>query len=241
MADATPDFSKQQLEFEKLDFEVKELRQKLKYNTITLVLGLATIIVSVTAYFIDQYKIREQRTWETFNEMKSARIKRMTEIASEFDQMLGTTIHTLNTNIAETVIFASSVETLEKQLQFVNTRNSRDAIAAIKKFRARLVDEPTSFESYSNAMALQEDWNVKKTALSPDFEILFGTALNSEWKEISELGWTAINSKYNPMSSDIITETQKKVKQLEEVGSKYQLKLHQAISKERTIDVEDFY
>ncbi len=212
-------------------WEVKELKNKIQLSRITTLFGFVTIILTVIGYFLNSAENREQRVWEERLRNQNDRVSRMTEVAIEFDELFGATLSTLYDNELRLSFLNFELNALSEELEQISTPTKISKI--LKKNVDQLYDKLNKEETwpgqFRNGALLQERWRIKKQALSPDFDILFGTDLGTEWSEVSLLAWRVLNQKFNISSDETPT-----LDSLENKGIRFQSQLYQAINTIKT-------
>lgn len=155
----------------------------------------------------------------------------MTVIASDFDKLFGETLNGLYFYEFNKVSFSLDLQRFIDSLEKTNKDShlSKWLLNESKCLNDKLIhDKPSVWNSFENAVILQEQWRIKKQSLSPDFEIYFGFELGEKWVDLSNFAWEVINKKYNPLANGYA-----QIDSLEILGTAFQSELYASINQEK--------
>ncbi len=127
----------------------------------------------------------------------------MTEIATAYDQLFGTTLESLNKDTTRVLLVKDAFQTMKDHLDTIKeqTDDIRQTRAAIERIIDQFSKTPIGLDEFVDAASLQERSAAKANALTPDFELLYGPDLAKEWPNVSKLAWQALNAKFNLFGS----------------------------------------
>jgi hypothetical protein len=197
------------LEKQKLTLEVAELDQKLKYGRVTYWLSILGIAGALGGLALERYKTLDQRSWEQAEHQKQAKIARMTEIATEYDRLLGTTTAVLNESNKEaidTLFLKQGLDAFDERLSTFRAPDKEVAAHAeelrklLQTVKPRFEQLSTEGDIWRSAAELQETWQ-GRAQLTPDFPLLYGSELSGEWRKVAELARSALGKRFTLMGS----------------------------------------
>jgi hypothetical protein len=192
------------LEEEHKRLQIAELQQKLRLEAWKVGLTAFGSLLLIVGLVVDRYKTVDQRRWEVETAYQTSVLNRMTQIATDYDDLYTRTLIGLEQSLARTVVFRAYMEAFVEKVDGMKAlpASERHALKTTAEgFLKQLAGEQISIAEYTDVVALQQRWAAKKGSMAPDAELLFGHEIASGWRALAESAWDALNAKYNLAST----------------------------------------
>jgi hypothetical protein len=191
-------------EIEKKGLEIQALRRSSTLDRWKFVLTVIGAFAFLFAFGFDRYKVYEQRRWD-----------RQVVIVAELDRLLSRTLAALHQPRVDTLFLRLNLEAyrsqlvdLEKRLSGAeSTLRSKELLTFLADSKALsdslLANVPVKYEFYqwAEGIDLIAIWEGKAVSLAPDFGVLFGADLESQWTPLRERAINAMNNKFSLLDS----------------------------------------
>ncbi|NQY67686.1 MAG: hypothetical protein HRT72_08180 [Flavobacteriales bacterium] len=190
------------------EWRIKEIKNKIFISRWSVIVGLLTLFGSLWGFFNESYENRIQLKREFATTLHNDKIKRMTEIASEFDRIYLSTLRVFTEVDVDKLTLGLELDAVSDQLRSSEIGHKRivHLEESLDSFSDLLLNEDIGVWQLKKGILLQENWKVIEDAVTPDFEMIYGEELSKEWKVLSTSAWTVLNNKFaiTSQSPDLI-------------------------------------
>ena len=220
----------------KEELEIEAIRQDIAHKKKTLILTIVGVVITVGSIGLERLSAYEQRNQQTLQAIKQQRITRMLEIVREYEQIFADTIAAVNEAKTNDIYLALALDALNEEISRNQelqsaaanfTKLSTDILSKLRK------ESKASAREYIAAIKLQSVWESKFNGFSPDIAYYFGDKSLVDSKTVAQLGWQAINEKYN-----IFSDGGGSIDGFKKIGSKLSADLRGKINSELNLPMK---
>jgi hypothetical protein len=176
----------------------------------------------------------QQRRWDESLARHNARVKRMTEIATDYETLYHSTLSGL-------VLHETRVITLTLALEGVRDKIKDSQLPDVEKrvlldrFETILHESPEKpalqeFKDIVSSVSVQSEWEVHEDVPAPDAEFYFGTDVRTKWKPLYAEGHETIISVFG--TSQISSNDLEKTDAFQRAGAKFANYLRSGVQRE---------
>ena len=179
-------------ERQKLELEIAELRQKLRWEPLRSIATFAGVAVVLAGLGLERCALQEQRSFDLALRQHQARLGEMRAITSDVSTLCAETLSVLLAKTTQRVTAPLMGATLRDTVRDI--AKSADAedraviegiVAELERLQQALTSELGDYRLWTEAIRLQGAWTARQNSPAPGFTLYFPDALLPEWQEVA--------------------------------------------------------
>lgn len=197
----------------KLELEIAELRQKLKWEPLKSLLTLFGVIIAASGFLVERYITQINLSYDIDQRAHIARVERMTEISKHASLLCQQTFNVIRDKQRVQVFGAAMTRTLVENIQEIAKQGDNEKqqlinaiISELRKLEAHFANQSNELDYWTTAINLEGRWQFGANSPTPDFSLHFPSNLSAEWKEIAKEGQSILTTNFSLLGDTVFPQ-----------------------------------
>ena len=177
----------------KLDLEIAELRQKLKWEPLKSTATFLGVFVVLFGLAVERFNLQSQRSFEIKQNAHTQRISAMSKISYDVSVLCQETFRVIRGHDRIRIFGSAMSRSLSDKIkQLAKQGNSTDQaeidymLEELSIMEAAFSSQRNQYEFWVDALALEGKWLLRKQSPAPDFALYFDHNLSKKWGALAE-------------------------------------------------------